>query len=295
MQWDERLIKERRGSHAPTRAALWAPHAELATCVRAYVTRNTMDAALGEADRRNFFPAAPTCAITWFLQGDYAHVDQQGNLVNRDLPRPVMFTGPHTQPTVSINPGEVDVFILLMLPDALQALTGLDIAAQVDRYCVPEDVLDADWLSMVHAVLHAKDNVDRMRTIEAFLLPRWRALDPASSAAANAFQHWARAVESRAAVHAQGRSERQVDRRIKDWTGLPLRQLRGMGRAESTLLQARDALLADQLKWADLAASVGFADQAHLSREFRRITGLSPRDLSALLTQESYWMYQIWT
>ena len=71
--------------------------------------------------------------------------------------------------------------------------------------------------------------------------------------------------------------------------------LRGMGRAESTLLQARDALLADQLKWADLAASVGFADQAHLSREFRRITGLSPRELSALLTQESYWMYQIWT
>ena len=67
------------------------------------------------------------------------------------------------------------------------------------------------------------------------------------------------------------------------------------GRAESTLLQARDALLADQLKWADLAASVGFADQAHLSREFRRITGLSPRELSALLTQESYWMSKIWT
>ncbi len=251
---------------------------------------------LGEADRRNHFPAAPTCAITWFIQGDYAHLDLRGDLVNSDLPRPVMFTGPHTQPTVSVNPGEVDVFILLILPDALQALTGLDIAAQVDRYCAPGDALDADWLSMVNAVLHAVDNVDRVRTIEDFLLPRWRALDDqATVSTGSAFQHWACVVENRAAIHAQGRSERQIDRRIKDWTGLPLRQLRGMGRAESTLLQARDALAADQLKWADLAATMGFSDQAHLSREFRRITGLSPRELKDLLTHESYWMYQIWT
>jgi AraC-like DNA-binding protein len=96
-------------------------------------------------------------------------------------------------------------------------------------------------------------------------------------------------------MHAQGRSDRQIDRRIKDWTGLPLRQLRGMGRAEGTLLQARDALSADELKWADIAATMDFSDQAHLSREFRRITGLSPRTLKERLRQESYWMYQIWT
>jgi AraC-like DNA-binding protein len=68
-----------------------------------------------------------------------------------------------------------------------------------------------------------------------------------------------------------------------------------MGRAESTLLQARDALAADQLKWVEIAAMMGFSDQAHLSREFRRITGWSPSALKDLLTQESYWMYQIWT
>ncbi len=295
MQWAERLIKERRGCDAPTRAALWAPHAELESCVRAYVTRSTVGSKLSELDRRNHFPAAPTCAITWFVQGDYAHVDPQGDLIDRDLPRPVMFTGPHTQPTVSVNPGDVDVFILLILPDALHALTGLNIVAQVDRYCAPADVLDADWLSMVQAVLHAIDNADRIRIIEDFLLPRWQSIDQARVSTGNAFQHWARVVENRATTHAQGRSERQIDRRIKDWTGLPLRQLRGMGRAESTLLQAREAMAADQLKWAEIAATMGFSDQAHLSREFRRITGLSPRELKDQLTQESYWMYQIWT
>ncbi len=54
-----------------------------------------------------------------------------------------------------------------------------------------------------------------------------------------------------------------------------------MGRAEGTLFQARDALAADQLNWVDIAATMGFSDQAHLSREFRRITGLSPRELNA--------------
>ena len=295
MQWADRLIKERRGHESPTSAALWAPHSELATCVRAYVTRSTLGSHLAEIDRRNHFPAAPTCAITWFIQGDYAHLDLSGTPVCRDLPRPVMFTGPHTEPTVSVNPGEVDVFILLLLPDALQALTGLDIAAQVDRYCAPLEVLDADWLSMVHAVLHAADHADRSRIVEDFLLPRWRALDQKRVSTGTAFQHWARVVESRAAMHGEGRSERQIDRRIKDWTGLQLRQLRGMGRAESTLLQARDALAADQLKWVDIATMMGFSDQAHLSREFRRITGLSPSALKNLLMQESYWMYQIWT
>jgi AraC-like DNA-binding protein len=294
MQWDDRLIKERRGCDAPTSAALWAPHSELATCVRAYVTRSTVAAKLGELDRLNYFPAAPTCAITWFIQGDYAHMDMVGNRIHHDLPRPVMFTGPHTQPTVSANPGEVDVFILLILPDALHALTGLDIAALVDRYCAPVDVLDADWLLMVNAVLHAVDNTHRIQIIEDFLLPRWRALGQERASTGSAFQHWAHVVASRAEMHAQGRSERQIDRRIKDWTGLPLRQLRCMGRAESTLLQARAALAADQLKWADIAATMGFSDQAHLSREFRRVTGSNPRELKDLLSQESHWMYQIW-
>lgn len=49
------------------------------------------------------------------------------------------------------------------------------------------DVLDADWLLMVNAVLHAVDNADRIQIIENFLLPRWRALGQARSSKAEAF------------------------------------------------------------------------------------------------------------
>jgi hypothetical protein len=290
----DRLIKEQHGRRACTHAALLAPHPELTSCVRAYVTRSTVGTMLSDDERLNHFPAAPTCAITWFMKGDYAHMHLGGELIKTPLPHPVMFTGPHTRSSVSINPGEVDTFILLILPDALHALTGLDIAAQVDRYSTPADVLDKDWQALTLKVLQAPDHVSRIQTIENFLLPRWQALGHKPTPKSNAFQHWTTGVADRAAHHAQGRSERQVDRRIKGWTGQQLRQLRGVGRAEDTLFRARDALAINQLHWAEIAADSGFADQAHLSREFRRITGLSPRQLEQVLTHESYWMYQIW-
>jgi AraC-like DNA-binding protein len=206
-----------------------------------------------------------------------------------------MFTGPRTQPIVSTNPGEVDVFMVMLLPDALNALMGLDVAAQLDRHRAPSDVFDAEWMTMVHAVFHAADNAARIQLIEVFLRPRWRALGQVRPTVESSIRHWARELQHRASQHAQGRSDRQIDRRIKDWAGQPLRQLRGVGRAEGTLLQAREALLANELSWADIAVAMGFSDQAHLSREFRRITGLSPRDLKTVLTHESFWIYEIWT
>lgn len=295
MQCADRLIKERVGRNAPTRTTLWAPLPELEACVRAYITRNTVGVQLSAADRLNYFPAAPTCSITWFLQGDYAHVDFNGQPRTTDLPRPVMFTGPRTQPIVSTNPGAVDVFMVMLLPDALNALVDLDVAAQLDRHRAPSEVLDADWGAMTQAVLHAADTDSRIRLIEDFLLPRWRAIGQAPAPSEASIRHWAHGLQQRASTHAQGRSERQIDRRIKDWAGQPLRQLRGVGRTEDTLLQARTALDADRLKWADIAAAVGFSDQAHLSREFRRITGVTPRDLKAVLEHESFWIYDIWT
>lgn len=295
MQFADRLIKERVGRNAPTRTALWAPHPELETCVRAYVTRNTVGASLSETDRLNYFPAAPTCSITWFLKGDYVHLDLTGAPRYTDMPGPVMFTGPRTKPVVSRNSGEVDAFMVMFQPDALHALVGLDVAAQVDRDCAAADVLDSDWIGMTQDVLRAPHNDMRIQLVEEFLLPRWQALGQAHEPSGGSIRHWAHDLHERALNHAQGRSERQIDRRIKDWAGQPLRQLRGIGRTEDTLLQARAALDADQLKWADIAATVGFSDQAHLSREFRRVTGLTPRDLKSVLAHESFWIYDLWT
>lgn len=299
MAFADRLITVRHGKSAPTYAALIAPHPALAQCVRAFVSRSTLDAQLSDDERCNRFPPAPTCAITWFLRGSYAQVQLGGKPMSGSLPWPVIFNGPRTQASVSVNPGEVQAFIMLILPDALQALTGLDIASHVDHYSAPTEVFDADWQTLLAAVGHAPDDESRVQLIESFLLPRWQALNmPLNvpfAATGGAFRQWASKLADRASSHAEGRSDRQIDRRIKRWTGLPLRQLRGIGRAEDTLFRARDALAAKELHWAHIAAETGYADQSHLSREMHRIGGLHPNQLQRAMAHESYWLYQIWT
>lgn len=47
--------------------------------------------------------------------------------------------------------------------------------------------------------------------------------------------------------------------------------------------------------WAAFAQDEGFADQAHLSRTTRRMTGFSPTDFAQRYVEgESFWMYRLW-
>lgn len=48
------------------------------------------------------------------------------------------------------------------------------------------------------------------------------------------------------------------------------------------------------LDLAGLAGDLGFADQSHMGREVRRLTGLSPARLNGLIaTHEAFWFYRL--
>lgn len=186
--------------------------------------------------------------------------------------------------------------ILMLLPDAMQALTGLNPAAHVNRVSPAEQVLAPDWLAMAQAVSQAACDADRMALIEDFLEPRWQAARPAGPAGGGRhLQDWAQALALRAALTGAGRSVRAAERRIKGWAGLPMRELRGLGRAEQAFFRAVAA--ADQrVDWSAVAADSGYADQPHLCREVRRITGFAPAELHRRITQdESFWVYRVWS
>ena len=59
-----------------------------------------------------------------------------------------------------------------------------------------------------------------------------------------------------------------------------------------TLLSAVTALA---LAWPALAQDAGYADQAHLCRETRRVTGFTPEELRRRIdTDEAFWAYRVW-
>lgn len=94
-----------------------------------------------------------------------------------------------------------------------------------------------------------------------------------------ASQGQARIAEVAAAV---GLSVRQLERRFRSVTGLAPKQFARVRRMRATAL----ALIEDaEINWAARAAEMGFADQAHLTREFVALTGRSPVSFAELLAR----------
>ena len=279
----------------PSTATLIAPSLALASCVRAYIGRSTLGVDLQPLERLNYFPASPLCGISWFTHGEAELLPAEDDGTPPQHLARMAFHGPFTRPTVTRNPGPAQGFMLLLLPDALHALTGLDVAALVNRMPALDQVLDAEWCAMAEAVLHAPDDAARVRLIEAFLLPRWKSARTRGAVPVRHVQDWAQALALRALASGAGQSLRQAERRIKTWTGQSMRALQGRGRVEAAFFQAREAMDGGAVQWADLAADAGYADQSHFCREARRVTGLSPDLLKRRMQQdESFWIYRIW-
>ncbi|UGQ48224.1 helix-turn-helix domain-containing protein [Massilia endophytica] len=289
--------------HTPTKAPvarLLLPRRSLASCIRAGFVRNTLDCGeLPPGDRLNRYPASMFSCITWTLEGELAMVEPPDPAGGVLAAGQALVNGLQSQPTVTGSPGPVHFMGILFFPDALHRLAGIDMALLVDRMLPLEQVLDGDWQAMSARVVAAPDDDARMAVIEDFLEPRWRAVRAAEQGALGqtgaAAADWLRSMAARAALAGLGRSARMAERRLREWAGLPMRTLRRIRRAEQSFIEARDEVLKGKVSWSDIAARGGYADQAHLSRESRQLSGLTPSELARLcLSDESYWMYRIW-
>jgi AraC-like DNA-binding protein len=196
-------------------------------------------------------------------------------------------------PTHTRNPGEMWAFKLLMLPDAFTALTGLALDRHVNQVVDARELLPPDWQAWAAAMSAAADDAARLQLLEAFLVPRWQALG--TQRPGHRYAAWTEALAMRAATSAAGRSLRQLERRIKAWAGLPMRELRAVSRAENAFYAVAAAEGQGDVNWADIAAGSDYADQSHLCRETRRLTGFSPEDLRRRIQcEQAFWAYRLW-
>lgn len=278
---------------------LWQPRPSLSACLRGVMSRNTLGVALTDVQRFNHFPATPLCNITWWFAGCSELLEAGAvaslNSPRTPLPTGCLFGGPHSRPSTSWNPGPVHAMTLLLQPDALHQLIGIDPRQWVDCMVEVAQVLPPAWLTLCEAVQTAADDDTRVQLIEDFLDPLWQAARPHQVLNTQRYHDWAESLALRAATSGIGRSLRQVERRIKQWTGQPLRGLRGLGRAEQAFFEAMAAQEQGHLNWTDVAADSGYADQSHLCRETRRVTGFAPEALRQRLAEdEGFWSYRLW-
>lgn len=270
------------------------PRLSLASCVRAIVVRDTVGCDLPDEQRLNRYPASSF--PTLFLQ-------MRGESVMIEPWDPAMFCpeggallcGVQTRPTATANPGPTRFVSVLFFPDALHRLTGIDMSSIADRFLPLDGMLGAEWQELAVRMLAAADDEACVALLEEFLEPRWRALRE-GGAFDSVVGDWVRRLGAQAAAAGIGRSARMAERRVREWAGLPLRRLRRAYRAEQSFIAARDAARNGKVSLGDLAQLGGYSDQAHMSREARELSGLSPSEILRRLEEdETYWIYRIWS
>lgn len=278
----------------PPRSRLLLPSPALAACIFAGAERDTRGSVLSEADRFNYYPATPMTVISWIFEGTLHMVEARrpdgGTVLGPALPRLVL-SGPQSRPVASWSPGSVHALSVAFLPEAMGRLLGTRIDPFVDRILPLEQVASGALLAACES-LFAADGPALLPRLENSLLPLWRG--PAAGSGAPLMGDWIRSLLVRAAFSKAGSGVRQLQRRVKSWTGQSHRDLQLFARVEEVMVRAGEHRRQTALDLAGLACGAGFADQSHMGREVRRVTGLSPARLDRLIAgSEAFWFYRL--
>lgn len=199
---------------------------------------------------------------------------------------------------VSWTPTPGRGYMACFTADAAQALFDVDMTAIQNRFVPAAQALDARFAPLLDALLASRDQ-DVLAVLEQHLALRWQALQGRASAAPSLRQvgrHWVERLAWQAHGWRNQHSPRHVERRIKSFSGRSLREWQALTRTEGLFFAARDRYEAGQpFDWAGLALEEGFADQAHMSRTVKRITGFAPAEFAQrFIEDESFWLYRLW-
>ncbi|MET0595996.1 MAG: AraC family transcriptional regulator [Polyangiaceae bacterium] len=188
--------------------------------------------------------------------------------------------GPMTSAEVIALPAGARVFGVRFLPGAASAFLEMDAEAIEDRAIDLDEVSAARKWSLGERVAEARDHTARRRTIADFLFEprsRQKAADARLAQAIRAIRHSRGALPVAAVARDLAMSERTLERLFRAHVGVRPKLYARIARLEWT----REISTEHGASQAALAAMGGYADEPHLVREFRALTGLTPSALAA--------------
>jgi transcriptional regulator GlxA family with amidase domain len=175
--------------------------------------------------------------------------------------------------------GSGRVFGVKFRPGGFGAFTGSDVAAWTDRAVPLTEALDAG--DLMARVLAADDDDDRVALMDAFLLERRPAPDPTYE---RLLQIVADMLADRdlASVHTlcerHGVGQRTLQRVFRRYVGVGPKWVLQRFRLQDAQAMLDDGWHGDL---SDLAARLGWFDQAHFARDFRDLVGEPPSAYAA--------------
>jgi AraC-like DNA-binding protein len=178
---------------------------------------------------------------------------------------------------VTLTP-EASVFGVTLSPHAARAVLAVPLSQLRNQVVDLTELLGRDARALRERIREAPDRTARARCVEAFLQRRLAVVQAPDSAIGSAIdiigEHGGR-LAMRAVSERIGLSERQLERLFAQHAGVSPKRFSRIARVQAAL--AHLACAQRVPNWGRLARDLGFADQPHMIREFRAITGLTPR------------------
>jgi AraC-like DNA-binding protein len=191
--------------------------------------------------------------------------------------------GLHTRPAIITHDGRQSGIQLGLSPLGARALLGVPAGELAERDLPADDVLGPLTSEIQDSLRRAGDWDERFAILDAALLQQLNRADRGFVVSAEVRYAWRQLMGTggtasvRALAAETGWSDRHLRDRFRAETGLAPKAAARVIRFDRARRLLRDrAAAGGPLGLADLAASCGYFDQAHLDRDFGLIAGCSP-------------------
>jgi AraC-like DNA-binding protein len=197
--------------------------------------------------------------------------------------REVFVSGPRDDPATFRHDQPARLFGVGLRPGTTLALLGVRASTLSMSWQPLADVVGDAAAPLAQLIADAATERDRLAIADAFFLARIFATsaEPRIARAIAEIVDSDGSAELDAVVRAAGASARNLGRLFDDWVGLSHKRFARVVRLQAAMRRLQEE---PSLSLAMLAAELGFADQAHLTREVRVLAGVSPVDLARALS-----------
>lgn len=185
-------------------------------------------------------------------------------------------SGLYAGPVVISSNGAAECIQINFTPLGAWRFFGLPMSELAARMVTLDDLGDHEMKHLRQRLWEERDWTRRLDIAEGFVIERFRRARQADPAVHWAYQRLlSRRGDVRIADVARKLewSRKHLSQRFQAQLGLPPKTVARMIRFQAALGMARGESRAD---WADIAAACGYADQAHLTRDFSEFAGTSP-------------------
>ncbi|WP_331723826.1 helix-turn-helix domain-containing protein [Streptomyces canus] len=203
-------------------------------------------------------------------------------------PWPAMIAGLQTAPMLAGFSGSASAVEIELTPLGAYRLLNLPLHHLAKTVIDPDHIMGAGWAANATEQLAAAPHWSRRwQILDALLTRRLHgetSPSPAATQAWNLLRDRDGAVSLRDLTLATGLGRRRIQGLLQEHIGLPAQTLSRIIRFHQTLAVASTGL--DSL--ADLASRAGYHDQSHMNRDFRALSGQTPRELLDILRHTAH-------